>query len=705
MIEFGQLIAKHRKLVLLIAVLLLLPSIYGTIRTKINYDILTYLPEDLDSVKGQEILNNVFNDSATGMLVIEGMDAKDIMKIKEKVLSVEGVKNVTWTDDILDISIPNEMLPDSLRDIFYRENSTLLMIGFDEDSSSPITHKAIEDIRSVLNKQCFLSGMSAILKDTKDLADKQTPIYVGLAVVLATIVLMLTLESTIVPFIILLSIGFAVLYNFGTNIFFGEISYITKSLAAVLQLGVTLDYSIFLLHRYEEESRKDKDKEEAMAKAITKTASSIVGSSLTTIAGFLAIAVMELTIGKDIGFVMAKGVVFGVISVLTVLPALILTFDKLINRFNHGTILPEFNKLAKLVTSHYKLFILIGILIFVPAFYGQKNNDVYYNLDESLPKDMESVIALKKLKDDYNMMTTHMLIISKDVPNYDVKEMIGEIENVDGVENVLSYQGFLGERIPEDFIPGEIKDKFEKGDYKQLLINSKYKAATDEENSQIDEIQKIVKKYDSNGLLTGEGVLTKDLIDIADRDFKRVNSLSNMAVFIIILLVFTSISIPVLLILAITLAIFINMSVPFYMGEAIPFIASIVIGSIQLGATVDYAILLTTRFREEIGNGHEKFEAMEISVRESSKSIITSGLAFFGSTVGVAIVSEMELVKSLSGMIARGALISTAVILFILPGILIASEGLIGITSRNWSKGNKENKEKVEKGKIIYENK
>lgn len=700
--KFGLFIAKHRKMVLIIATLLLLPSLYGTVKTKINYDILTYLPKDLESVKGQEILNDVFNSSSTGMLVIENMEPKDVVKVKEKISQIHGVESVIWVDDFLDISVPKNMLPEELKEMFYRENSTLVMIKFTNESSSPITQQAIVDIRGVLDKQSFLSGMAAVLKDTKDLADKQTPIYVSLAVVLATIILMLTLESTIVPFIILISIGYAILYNFGTNILLGDISYITKSLAAVLQLGVTLDYSIFLLHRYEEECEKLDNKEEAMGHAIAMTASSIVGSSLTTIAGFLAIAFMELTIGKDIGLVMAKGVVFGVISVLTVLPALILIFDKLINRFRHGTILPEFNGLGKVVTKHYRLFILIGVLVFLPAFYGQRNNDVYYNLDESLPDDMESIVAFRKLKDEYDMMTTHMVILSKDIPNYEVKEMIGEIEKLEGIENVLSYQKLIGPSIPENFIPEGLKDRFEQGDYKQIIINSEFKAATDEENAQIEAIEKIVKKYDKTGIVTGEGVLTKDLIGIADRDFKRVTTISNIAVFAIILLVFTSISIPIFLILAITLAIFINMGIPFYMGNSIPFIASIVIGSIQLGATVDYAILLTTRFREEIKKGQDKFTAMEISVKESAKSIITSGLAFFGSTIGVAIISQMELVKSLSAMIARGALISTGVILFILPGVLIAGESIIRITTKNW---NRKRIEKAEKGRIVYESK
>lgn len=700
--KFGHFIAKHRKLVLLIATFLLLPSFYGMIKTKINYDILTYLPKKLESVKGQEILNDVFENSSTSFLVIENMEEKDVAKIKDKISGIEGVEKIIWVDDFVDTAIPKEALPEELKDTFYRENSTLLMIQFGNESSSDITQDAITEIRGVLNKQCFLSGMAAVLKDTVELADKQTPIYVGLAVALAVLVLTLTLESTIVPFIILISIGYAIMYNFGTNIIFGEISYITKSLAAVLQLGVTMDYSIFLLHRFEEESRKIDDKNQAMANAIEKTAASIMGSSLTTIAGFLAIAFMELTIGKDIGLVMAKGVFLGVVSVLTVLPALMLVFDKAIHRFSHKTLLPEFNGLSKLVTKHYKLFIILALLIFLPAFYGERNNEVYYNLDESLPRDMDSIVGFSKLKNEYNMMTTHMILVPSDMPGYKIKSMVDDIEKLEGIEKVISYDKFVGPGIPDNFIPKEVKDKFEQGGYKLILVNSSFKAATDEENAQVAAIYDITKKYDSRTMVTGEGVLTKDLVSIADEDFKRVNVISILAVFFIILLVFTSVSIPLLLVLVIELAIFINMAVPYYMNNSIPFISSIVIGSIQLGATVDYAILLTTRFREEIRNGHNKFEAMEISVRESSKSIFTSGLTFFGSTVGVAIISDMEIVKSLSGMIARGALISTGVILFILPGVLLASEGLIRKTSKNWGNSTVDT---AEKGRIIYENK
>ncbi|WP_416197112.1 MAG: SSD domain-containing protein [Sporanaerobacter sp.] len=700
--KFGYFIAKNRVLVIIVATLLLLPSFYGMAKTRINYDILTYLPEKLDSVKGQRILSDDFKNSGLSFLIVENMESKDVAKLKEKITNVEGVEKVIWVDDFVDTGIPEEILPKDLKDAFYRENSTLMMIQFSDKVSSDTTQEAVVGIRKLLNKQCFLSGTASAMRDTIDIADKQTPIYVLMAVIFAIVVLALTLESTFIPFIILLSMAYAIMYNFGTNIFFGEISYVTKSLAAVLQLGVTMDYSIFLLHRYDEECEKLDDKNQAMANAIQKTAASIVGSSLTTIAGFLAICFMELTIGKDIGLVMAKGVLLGLISVVTTLPAFMLVFDKLIHRFSHKTVLPEFDGLAKLVTKHYKTFIIIAILIFLPAFYGQSHNEVYYNIDESLPDDIESVIAFRKLKNEYNMITTHMVLVSEKVPNFEMKQMIDEIEKLDGVERAVSYEKFLGPSVPETFIPQEVKDVFQQSGYKLILINSKFKAATDEENAQIDAINSIVKKYDDKAILTGEGVLTKDLIKITDTDFKKVNIISTLAIFVIVMFVFTSISIPIFLILVIELAIFINMCVPFYAGNSIPFIASIIIGSIQLGATVDYAILLTTRFREEIRNGHDKFEAMEIAVRESAKSIVTSGFTFFAATVGVGVISEIEIIKSMSVMIARGALISTGVILFILPGVLLAFEGFIKSTSKNW---NKSIADKIKGGKIIYENK
>ncbi len=700
--KFGFFIAKHKKLVLIVATILLLPSLYGMAKTRVNYDILTYLPEKLDSVKGQRILCDDFQNSGLSFLIVENMESKDVAKLKDKVASVEGVEKVIWVDDFVDTGIPKEVLPEDLKDAFYRENSTLMMIQFSDKVSSDITQNAVVDIRSLLNKQCFLSGTASAMRDTIDIADRQTPIYVLMAVIFAIIVLALTLESTFIPFIILISMAYAILYNFGTNIFLGEISYVTQSLAAVLQLGVTMDYSIFLIHRYDEECEKTDDKNQAMANAIEKTMASIVGSSLTTIAGFLAICFMELTIGKDIGIVMAKGVLLGLISVVTTLPAFILLFDKLIHRFSHNTILPEFDGLAKFVTKHYKVFVIISVLIFLPALYGERNNEIYYNIDESLPDDIESVIAFRKLKNDYNMMTTHMVLVSEDVPNYEMKQIIDEIEKLDGVERAISYEKFIGPGVPENFIPQEIKDKFQQSGYKLILVNSRFKAATEEENAQINAIDNIVKKYDDDALLTGEGVLTKDLINVTDRDFKKVNLISILAIFVIIMFIFTSVSIPIFLILVIQLAIFINMCVPYYMGNAIPFIASIIIGSIQLGATVDYAILLTTRFREEIRNGHDKVEAMEISVRESSKSIVTSGCTFFAATIGVGVISKIEIIKSMSVMIARGALVSTGTILFILPGLLITFEGFIRATSKNW---NQSIVEKIKGGSVSYENK
>lgn len=677
-------IAKNKVFVLIVAALLLFPSLYGIAITKVNYDLLTYLPQNLDSMKGQEILDKTFSKAATGMLIVEDMPDKDVLSIKDRISDINGVESVTWISDIVDIGVPKEILPQNIKDVFYSNNSTLLMIEFTNPASSDETQDAISEIRTVMNKQCFLSGTSVLIKDTVELADKETPIYVVLAVALAVLVLMLTLESTIVPFIFLTGIGVAILYNMGSNVFLGEISYITKSLAAVLQLGVTMDYSIFLLHRYEEEIPNHNSKNEAMAEAISKTAASIMGSSLTTIAGFLALTVMKLTIGADIGIVMAKGVLFGVISTLTVLPALILVFDKLIHRFKHGTILPDFSKTAMFITKHYKIFVVLFIICFIPAIFGQQMTQVYYNLDESLPKDMPSIASLNKLKNEFNMTTTHMIITKDSLSSSDVENMIKEIEGLDGIEKVIGYDKFLGPSIPKDFIPEEIKENFEKGGYKLILVNSKYRAATDEIKDQLNDINSIVKSHDKEGYVAGEGALTKDLVEIADIDFKNVNIFSIVAIFAIILLLFYSLSIPIILVGVIELAILINMGIPFYTGTTIPFIASIVIGTIQLGATVDYAILLTTRFREEIRNGHDKFEAMRITIEGTAKSIVTSALTFFAATVGVGFIADMRIVKSLTTMISRGAIISMFIILFMLPAILIVSEKFISFTSRNW---------------------
>lgn len=682
--KFSEWISKHNKIVLLITVILLVPSIFGFINTRINYDILSYLPQELESVKGQNILEDVYSDAATGLLIIDGMKSKDIVDIKEKIKKVNGVDDAIWIDDALDISIPKDILPDAIKNQLFSGDSTMLIIKYKGSTADEGTLKAIGDIKNIMNKQCFLSGMSAIMEDTKNLADKEAPFYVVLAVCISLVILILTMESTAVPVIFLISIGIGILFNMGTNIFLGEISYITKALAAVLQLGVTMDYSIFLMHRYDEELLKHEKKEEAMSQAISSTMLSISGSSLTTIAGFLALCAMDLTLGTDIGIVMAKGVIIGVITAVTVLPALILTFDKLIHRFKHKTIIPNFNKLSKVVTTHYKVIIAIFFILLIPAIYGSNHAKVYYNLDKTLPKDMPSIVATNKLKDKFNMMTTHFILVKDDIKPYKAKEMEERIEKIDGITNVIGYDKILGPAIPEEFIPENIRNIFKSGGYNLILANSQYKAATDEENNQIDSINEIIKEYDQNGVVAGEGALTKDLITTSDRDFKMVSLYSIIAIFLIILIVFKSISIPVLLVSAIEFAIFINMGIPYFTGTTIPFIASIVIGTIQLGATVDYAILLTSRFREELRNGHEKHEAILIAVEESAKSIVTSGLTFFGATGAVALVSDMDLIRSLCFLISRGAIISMAVILLILPSFLLVLEGLINKTSIKW---------------------
>ena len=679
-----NLITRNPFVILAIAVVLLLPSLYGFTKTKVNYDILTYLPKNLDSTRGQELLNTTFKDAATSMLIIDNMDSKDVVKIKDKIDKVEGVEKTLWINDVMDTSIPKEMLPDDVKNMIYKGNSTLLLITYKEPASSTATMNAIGSIKKLLNKQCFLSGMSAIIKDTKDLADRETPLYVGLAVLLALAAMLLTMESTVEPFIFLMGIFFAVAYNFGTNIFLKNISYITKCIAGVLQLAVTMDYSIFLLDRYDEEKQKYEDRRDAMTSAIEKTFAALAGSSLTTIAGFLALCFMKLKIGMDIGIVMAKGVVIGVLCVVTILPALVLIFDKPMHKYKHKTILPEFKKTSNLVINKYIVFAVIFALLFIPAIFGQANTKVYYTLDESLPKNLDSIVATNKLKAEYNMATTHFILIKDSLEPYKVNEMVQKIEGVDGIEKVIAYEKYVGPEIPESFIPQDIKDIFKKGGYQMIIANSKYKAARNEENEQINDIKKIVKSYDREGLVAGEGPLTKDLIDIANRDFTVTNYISIAAIFVIVMLVFKSLSVPIFLVLAIELAIFINMAVPFYTGVTIPFIASVIIGCIQLGSTVDYAILLTTRFREELRNGLKILDAMKVAVRASAKSIITSALVFFAATGGVAIVSKMAMIKSLCEMLARGAVISAAVIIFLLPSILIIFEKFISKTSMGW---------------------
>ena len=690
--KVSKAIAQSRMLILVIAFLLLIPSVLGYLKTDVNYDILGYLPDELDTRIAQSILKDDFDCGSLGMLIVENMENKDVSKLKEEVKKVEGVNDVIWIDDAIDLSVPKEILPEDIRDIFYSENSTLMIIKFAGTDASTETEKALSDVRKIAGKQAFLSGVAGVIKDTKDLANKETPIYVLIAVILSIIILSITMESYVIPIVFLSSIGIAIIYNMGSNVIFENISYVTKALSAVLQLGVTMDYSIFLLHRYDEERESRENKVEAMANAIEATIESVVGSALTTVAGFLALCVMDLALGKDIGLVMAKGVVIGVICTITILPALVLTFDKVIHKYKHKNILPTFQKSSSFIIKHHKVIVLISLLILIPAAIGKEKASVYYNLDESLPDNLPSIVANDKLKNEFNMVSTNIILVSDDLDRYKVKEMVKELNNVDGVTMAAALESVLGSRIPENFLPNELLEQVKKGGYEGIIVNSKYKSATNEVALQLDEINEIVKKYDPEGLVGGEAPLTNDLVTIADSDFKKVSIFSIVAIFLIIMVIFKSISVPVLLVLAIKLAIFINLGIPYYTGTTIPFISSIVIGTIQLGATVDYAILLTSRFKEELSNTNDKKEAMIKALQSSSRSIITSALTFFGATAGVGIISELEMISSLCVLMARGAIISMLVILFVLPGILLMFEGIIIKTSKSFIMCKKEEK-------------
>lgn len=690
--KVSKAIAQSRMLILVIAFILLIPSVLGYLKTDVNYDILGYLPDELDTRIAQSILKDDFDCGSLGMLIVENMENKDVSKLKEEVKKVEGVNDVIWIDDAIDLSVPREILPEDIRDIFYSENSTLMIIKFAGTDASTETEKALSDVRKIAGKQAFLSGVAGVIKDTKDLANKETPIYVLIAVILSIIILSITMESYVIPIVFLSSIGIAIIYNMGSNVIFENISYVTKALSAVLQLGVTMDYSIFLLHRYDEERESRENKVEAMANAIEATIESVVGSALTTVAGFLALCVMDLALGKDIGLVMAKGVVIGVICTITILPALVLTFDKVIHKYKHKNILPTFQKSSSFIIKHHKVIVLISLLILIPAAIGKEKASVYYNLDESLPDNLPSIVANDKLKNEFNMVSTNIILVRDDLDRYKVKEMVKELNNVDGVTMAAALESVLGSRIPENFLPNELLEQVKKGGYEGIIVNSKYKSATNEVAVQLDEINEIVKKYDPEGLVGGEAPLTNDLVTIADSDFKKVSIFSIVAIFLIIMVIFKSISVQVLLVLAIELAIFINLGIPYYTGTTIPFISSIVIGTIQLGATVDYAILLTSRFKEELSNTNDKKEAMIKALQSSSRSIITSAFTFFGATAGVGIISELEMISSLCVLMARGAIISMLVILFVLPGVLLMFEGIIVKTSKSFIICKKEEK-------------
>lgn len=685
MVKVGKKIVKFRVPILILSIILLIPAVWGYVNTRINYDVLTYLPEDIETMQGQEIMTNDFGIGAFSMLMVDGMEDKEIVKLKEKVEKVDGVENVLWYDSLADISVPQSVLPSKLYDEYNTEDGTMMAVFFKDGTSSDETMKAITEIRKITGEQCFLSGMSAIVEDTKELAEKETPLYVLIAVALSALVLAITMESIFVPVLFLLSIGIAIVYNLGTNVFFGEISYITKALAAVLQLGVTMDYSIFLMHSYQEQQvRYNGDKERAMAHAISQTFSSVIGSSVTTVAGFIALCFMSFTLGKDIGIVMAKGVIFGVLVCVTVLPSMILCCDKLIEKTKHKPLLPDIGRISDKVTKRYVIYVVAFVILLFPAIYGNNHTGVYYNLDESLPKNLPSVIANTKLKEDYNMNTTHMILVDSSVAGSDVKKMSQEIEKVDGVKWVLGLDNLVGSGVPADMLPESVTGMLKNDKYQLLMVNSTYKVATDKVNKQIEQIDKIMDKYDKGAMLVGEGPLTKDLINITDTDFKRVSAVSIGIVFVIILLLFKSITIPVILVGVIEFAIFVNMGIPFYTGTKLPFVASIVIGTIQLGATVDYAILMTTRYQRERSRGAGKFDAITTAHKFSAQSIIVSALSFFAATIGVGLYSNIDMISSLCILMTRGALISMVVVVLILPSLFMVFDKIIVKTSKGF---------------------
>ena len=679
--KITKFISHRPRLVLFVMTLLLIPAWLGYKNTGVNYDILSYLPQDLESTQGQEILDKDFKNAATGMLILKG-DDYDADRLKNQILEIDGVEDVISKTSIVGNTVPKEFLPDEIEDVFYAEDSTMLMVKFSESSSSFKTMEAIDKIKAIESKEKFLSGMSSLVKDTKDLIDKETPIYVALAVVLALIVLSLTNESTIIPFLLLLNIGYAILYNFGTNIFLGEISYITKAIAAVLQLAVTTDYSIFLYHRYVEEKKSHESKNEAMDIAIQKTVSSIFASSLTTFAGFIVLIIMRLSLGKDIGLVMSKGVLLGLISTVVVLPPLILIAEKLVERFNHKVLLPKFEKTSNFVLGHKKSLFVVFLLLFIPAIYGARSTDLYYNLDRSLPEDLDSIVALNKMKNDYNMASTHFIVVKDDLSKQNVNGLLSDLKDVDGVNSVLGLDSLTGLTIPDSVIPDKLKENFNKNGYQMIMLNSEYQTASDEVNDQVNKIEKIVKDHDPEGYLTGEAVLTKDLTTISDRDFKMVNIASILVVFVIIAIVFKSIGIPLILIAVIELAIQINMGIPFYLGQTIPFVTSIIIGVVQLGSTIDYSILMMDRFLVEYKEKQDVNEALRLTVKETSKSIVTSALSFMAATVGVGIYSKMEIVSTICMFLARGAIISMLSIIFFLPVVISIAFPLIKKTTK-----------------------
>ncbi len=679
--RFAKAVVKLRVPILILAFLLLIPSGIGYINTKVNYDMLSYLPEEIDTMKGQDILKEEFGTGAFSMFVVEGMEAKDVSALKAKIEQVDHVKDVIWYDSVMDLSVPMELLPDEIYNTFNNGDATMMFILFDDTTSSDGTMEAVQEIRKIADKDCFLAGMTAVLVDTRDLSNSEAPIYVAIAVVLSCIVLSLTMDSFLIPFLFLASIGIAIVYNLGTNMMLGSISYITKALAAVLQLGVTMDYSIFLWHSYEEEQLTTTDKKKAMENAIVSTISSVVGSSITTVAGFIALCFMSFTLGLDLGIVMAKGVVFGVIACITVLPSLVLVFDKALTKTKHKPLMPDIGGVGKIAVKHYKLFVILFVIVLFPALFGYKNTSVYYNLDKTLPKTLASIQANEELDEKFHMGATHMLMLNADVSEKEVQSMAKEMQKLDGVKWVLGFNTIKSGSIPDALIPDELSSSLMNDNWQILLIGSEYATASDEVNAQCTELANIAKGYDSNSMLIGEAPCTKDLIEITNTDFNTVSAVSIIIIFVIILFVFRSISLPVILVSVIEVAIFINMGIPYYTGTTIPFIASIVIGTIQLGSTVDYAILMTTRYRRERAAGQDKKTAVEIACQTSAKSIMVSALSFFAATFGVGMYSNIDMISSLCILMARGALISMVMVIFVLPAMLLIFDKIIGKTT------------------------
>ena len=689
--RFSKAVVKCRVPILIITLLLMIPAVLGMVGTRINYDMLDYLPSDMDTVVGQDLLKEDFGKGAFSFIILEDMPAKDVVALKEKIEKVNHVETVLWYDDLADISVPMELLPEKVWKEFNTDHSTMMAVFFDSATSEDVTMDAIREIRSIAGKQCFVSGMSALVTDLKDLCEKEEPIYVGLAVVCACAAMMLFLDGWLVPFVFLASIGMMIVLNLGTNYFFGEISYITKALSAVLQLAVTMDYSIFLWHSYNEQRTKYADNKEAMAVAIHETLTSVVGSSVTTIAGFAALCFMSFTLGKDLGIVMAKGVLLGVIGCVTVLPALILVLDKPLQKTKHRSILPKMNGLARGVTKVFPVFLIIFALLVYPAYYGydKTNDEVYYDMGQCLPEDIEYVIANSKLSEEFDIASTHMVLVNADLPAKDVRNMIDEMDEVEGVKYVLGLESILGSRVPEEILPERLVSTLKSENWELLLINSEYKVASDKVNEQIDSLNAILKKYDENGMLIGEAPCMKDMIETTDHDFQVVNTVSILAIFVIILIVEKSISLPFLLIAVIELAIFINLGLPHYLGQSLPFIAPICISTIQLGATVDYAILMTTRYKSERALGRSKRDSVTTALATSIPSIIVSGMGLFAATFGVAIYSDIDIISSMCMLMARGAIISMLCVIFILPALLMLCDPLIRVTTLGMKSKNK----------------